>query len=519
MANRALFPGKGRQTATDTRNEAGGRAYRLSPKQALAQYAATGCLSHTYYADAQTQLDEVLRLCTQVEPAFIAQTAIWARREGQMKDMPALLTAYLAVRGKEWLPETFAQVIDNGRMLRNFVQILRSGVLGRRSLGSLPKRLVQQWLNNASEQQLLHAAVGNAPSLADVVKMVHPKPIEAWRSAFFAWLIGKPYVEADLPEAVRAFERYKREGDAGGELPEVPFQLLTAQPLSDQAWAQIAQRGGWQMVRMNLNSFARHGVYALDGMDKQVAAKLRNPRAIAKARVLPYQLLTAYKAATEQPKVVRAALAEAMQTALANVPELSGRVVVCPDVSGSMSMPATGWRKGATSVTRCIDVAALVAAAVLERNPTARVMPFDLDVVKVALDARKGVLKNADTLSRIQGGGTDISAPLRQLVKEKAAVDLLILVSDNESWMSSGRHRSSDTLAAWEQLKALNPGARLVCLDIQPYATTQAPERADILNIGGFSDAVFGLIALFAQGKLRADHWVGVIEAGGARVA
>ncbi|MFW8695494.1 DUF1800 family protein, partial [Mesorhizobium japonicum] len=50
---------------------------------------------------------------------------------------------------------------------------------------------VQNWLNRATERQLLQASIGNQPSLADVVKMVHPKPAEAWRGAFFAWLIGK----------------------------------------------------------------------------------------------------------------------------------------------------------------------------------------------------------------------------------------------------------------------------------------------------------------------------------------
>jgi 60 kDa SS-A/Ro ribonucleoprotein len=41
----------------------------------------------------------------------------------------------------------------------------------------------------------------------------------------------------------------------------------------------------------------------------------------------------------------------------------------------------------------------------------------------------------------------------------------------------------------------------------------QAKERHDILNIGGFSDQVFALVAEFANGNLNADHWVGVIEA------
>ena len=170
MANKMLFPGAAEfSLKTDTFNEAGGTAYRLSAKHALAQYAVTGCLNGTYYAGAETQLARVIELCAQVEPEFIARTAIWCRLHGGMKDMPALLCAILAARGSEWLPVAFAQVIDNGRMLRNFVQILRSGALGRQSLGTRPKRLVQAWLNRASEQQLLAAAVGNAPSLADVI--------------------------------------------------------------------------------------------------------------------------------------------------------------------------------------------------------------------------------------------------------------------------------------------------------------------------------------------------------------
>jgi 60 kDa SS-A/Ro ribonucleoprotein len=51
-----------------------------------------------------------------------------------------------------------------------------------------------------------------------------------------------------------------------------------------------------------------------------------------------------------------------------------------------------------------------------------------------------------------------------------------------------------------------------VCLDIQPYVTTQAVEREDILNIGGFSDRALEVIALFAEGKLGPEHWVGLID-------
>ena len=31
----------------------------------------------------------------------------------------------------------------------------------------------------------------------------------------------------------------------------------------------------------------------------------------------------------------------------------------------------------------------------------------------------------------------------------------------------------------------------------QPYKTTRAPDRSGILNVGGFSDAVFSVVAAF----------------------
>src|SRR5690349_4999682 len=138
MVNKNLF-----QTArglftrkADTVNEAGGLAYKLSPKQALAQYAATGCFSHTFYADAGEQIDKVLEIADQVDTEFVAKTAVFAREKGFMKDMPAFLVATLSTRDKGLFEKVFPRVIDNGKMLRNFVQIIRSGATGRKSLGT-----------------------------------------------------------------------------------------------------------------------------------------------------------------------------------------------------------------------------------------------------------------------------------------------------------------------------------------------------------------------------------------------
>lgn len=517
MVNTQLFktPRGALLPQATARNHEQAPAYSLSAKHRLAQLAATGCLSQTFYADADAQLDATAALAAQVESAFVAKTAVYARQCGHMKDVPVLLAAMLAVRDVALLGQVFDRVVDNGKTLRAFVQMVRSGVLGRKSLGSRPKKLVQRWLVSAGEKQLLNAAVGNTPSLADVVKMVHPKPAEAWRAAWFAWLIGKATEEAALPPITQAFERFKRDLSQGtaGAVPEVPFQMLTALQLQAAQWAQIARAGSWQMVRQNLNTFARHGVFDVDGMAEAIAAKLRDPKALEQARAFPYQLLAAYKATGDAvPAVVRDALQDALEVSLANVPAFNGRVVVCPDVSGSMRSAVTGQRGSATSAVRCIDVAALVAAAVLRKNPRARVLPFEQDVVKLSLNARDSVMTNAQALAAIGGGGTNCSAPLAVLNAERAAVDVVILVSDNESWVDATRRGATQTMREWEALKQRNPQARLICIDIQPYGTTQAAERRDVMNVGGFSDAVFTMMKLFVEGKTDAGHWVGEIE-------
>ena len=514
MANAQLFKsmiGK-LLPSTNAKNHEGANAYAFTPQHALAQYAMTGCLNGTFYTAAETQLSDVLTMANEVDDEFIAKLAVYSREKGAMKDMPTMLLAILAARQSAFLAPAFMRVIDNGKMLRNFVQILRSGATGRKSLGSRPKRLVQTWLTEASTHRLLTASVGNEPSLADVVKMVHPQPKDAEQAAVFAWLIGKPFDMNALPQVIQDYEMVKR--GVSTDLPDVPFQMLTHLDLSTAQWSSIARNMGWQALRINLNTLLRHGVFNDVTMVDFVAARLGDEQSIRKAKAFPYQLLMAYQAAKqEMPVVISEALQDALEHSLVNVPHLAGKkVVVCPDVSGSMQSPATGFRKGATTSVRCIDVAGLVAAAMLRSNPETIVLPFENQVVDIRLNGRDSVMTNAKRLANIGGGGTNCSAPLVWLNKHKTAVDVVIFVSDNESWLDNRRQGASETMKQWAEVKRRNPQAKLVCIDIQPNTTTQAAEREDILNIGGFSDEVFKLVGLFANNELAAGHWVEVIN-------
>ncbi|MBD1207789.1 MAG: TROVE domain-containing protein [Ignavibacteria bacterium] len=557
MANKRLFQSligsllpSNSSSKASVHNEAGGKAYSLSRKHALAQYVATGCLNGTFYASAENQLEQILSLCNAQEglwqhhdfisTEFIAQTAVYAREKAFMKDTSALLVALLTTREEtEYLKAVFPRVIDNGKMLRSFVQIMRSGVVGRKSLGTLPKKLILDWFDSRTDEQVFSNSIGNDPSIADVIKMVHPTPKTASRRALYGYLLGKEYDVEDLPTIVRDYEAFKR-GETEA-VPSVPFQMLTSLPLSKRDWTAIAANASWQTLRMNINTFARHGVLEDAKAVSIIITRLQDAGEISRAKVFPYQLLTAYRNLTTADALIESsaaftndmtkqhisakrsqlvdalhgievALESALEAATANIPALDGKMFICVDVSGSMQSPITGERKGATTKVRCIDVAGLIASAVLRKNPSAEVIPFEQHVVKTRLIAHDSVMTNAQRLAAINGGGTNCSAALRHLNEHHATGTLVLFVSDNESWMDKQSYRSTALMHEWSIFKTRNPQARLVCLDLQPYATTQAAERDDVLNIGGFSDEVFSVISEFAHGTLSEEHWLGVIE-------
>lgn len=512
MANKNLFKSSrtGNVPVADTHNNAGGAAYSMNAKHALAQMAATGCSNDTFYVSAEKQLKDIVELCAKVSPEFVAKTAIYARERGFMKDMPSFLLASLS-KHPELFAKVFPRVIDNPKMLRNVVQMIRSGVTGRKSLGTRPKKVVQERLASWNDVQLFRGSVGNSPSLADVIKMARPKPASEARNELHKYLIGKDADLSKLPQVIRDFEAFKK---GSGEVPDVPWEMLTALPLTKENWVSIAKNASWAQTRMNLNTFVRHDVFKTPGMDRMIAERLKNPELIRKAKCFPYQLMVAYLNCEEGvPTVVKNALQQAMEHATENVQPFDCKVVVCNDISGSTHSPITGHRAGATSKVRVVDVAALVASTVLRRNPEARVIPFEGSVRPIELNPFDSIMTNAHKLSSMPGGSTNCSAPLVLLNKERAKVDLVIYVSDYESWVDSTRGRGTATMEQWELLRGRNPKAKMVNIDVTPNMTAQTPtSRNDILNVGGWSDDVWNIINTFVHHGIGGDTWAKEIE-------
>lgn len=510
--NNKLFPTTTRGKLVppvDAVNNAGGAAYARTDQEALAQLAATGCLGDTFYVSAETQLDQTLAVARKCSPEWVAKCAVYARQAGRMKDLPALLCAHLATRDLALLKQVFPVCVDNGKQLRNFVQIIRSGAVGRKSFGTAVKRLIQQWFAKRTDEALFHASIGDKPSLGDIIKMVHPKPSNDARSAMLAYLMGKDVAAFGLlPEVVQQFELAKR---GAAEMPDVSFQFLSSLPLTPEQWGAICDRASWTTLRMNLNTFHRHGVFADAQRLGRTIHRLLDPAEIARAKPMPHQVYAAYKhAADDLPAGLAVTLGHVADIALANVPALPEALVVGLDCSSSMRSPITGKRDQASKIT-CVEAAALLACAIVRKNPTATLVPFDTAPHLTTRGLGGSLLEAVNTLAAYGGGGTDCSIPLtRALAMPK--VDAVVIISDSESWFgpSHPRYHGTPVMAAWRALKRRNPNCRLVCIDVQPNTTRQVVPEPDVLNVGGFNDAVFDVLHQFLVDR---RSWVDVIQA------
>jgi 60 kDa SS-A/Ro ribonucleoprotein len=529
MANKSVFKsGQSGKTvpAADTINKAGGAAYALSPKAALAQYAATGTFNDTFYSTAEAQVSEVLDIAEKTDVEFIGKVAIYARTDGRMKDMPALLCAHLSTRGGDGmkvLKRIFPTVLDNGKMLRNFVQIMRSGVVGRKSLGTAPKNLVAAWFSSKAPVDIFKMSIGNDPTLADVLYMSRALDLGSpERKALYSYMLDREHDFDSLPSVIKEYENLKKDPAAAESLPKVPFEMLMGLNLGEKGWKLLAAQASWTQIRMNLNTFARHGVFKSDEHVKMIAVKLSDVAAIEKAKPFPYQLFTTFLHTSTDgdeavPIKIKNALHDALEIAAKNVPTFEGTAHIAVDTSGSMSSAVTGHRKGSTTATSCVDVASLIACTFLKKNRESQILPFDTALhMHHGLDPNDSIMTNAAKLRKFGGGGTDCGLALSYLNKSKAKGDLVIYVSDNESWFDNDRMRwgggGTSMATEWSAYKARNQKAKLICIDLAQDSSVQVKSDNNVLNIGGFSDSIWEVIKKFVEGVPSADYWVDVID-------
>jgi 60 kDa SS-A/Ro ribonucleoprotein len=461
-------------------------------EEALANYTlnqtfgATCVLTNTGPEPAR-----VIELARQCDPLFVAQLAIFSYEKGKLRDIGALLTAYISS-----IPELFKvvapRVLNNMGQIRKFVHYKRSGIVGSKSLGTVPKRYIQDYILALSPRQLFRQAIGQSPSVADVIRLTHPKPTEELHY-LFRYLLGFDVEDAKLLPEIQELRAFLRGEYPRDQLPSVPMEML--QPhLGKMSRAQrylYVQNLSANQLRRQLTLLNKQGAFNGEDWDATELVVEKLSALTQHGSLLPVSLYTSLQNLNDLPEVLKEALAGELEMMLECAARelnvlISRPLTVAIDCSGSMD-----WRMSLSKTTdvSAYEVAVLFAYA-LRKNPLVQIVTVETFVRHPRGYAETKSLSEFNNCIKAvrTRGGTALSTVLQAT----ATPDTLI-ISDNETWKDD---RTLSSLYKDRQ-EVTKGNSRLVLWDLQPNCKTPALSDPTVLNVSGLSENVYKVISDF----------------------
>ncbi len=492
-------------------NHEGFPTYQRSLAERYVQMLLTNTLGSTFYASQGTNYALALELhqaMLAANPLFAAKALVYAREQGSMRLQPIIGLVALSTVDLALFRQIFKRIILTPGDLQDFVQIVRSRQI-RPGMGRAIKQTINAWLLNLSEYHAIKYGGTNAGSrtLRDVLRLTRPQPVDDRTNALFSYLIDRErwretwaeQAPTLLPQ-IAALEQLKRTTDpneqralvAAGRLP---YEIVTGAIKPDrELWRVLMEQMPYFALLRHLVALQRAGVFHDSAMIEYVVGRLRDLESLRRAKILPFRLHAAWGAflpMNEQEGLIRQTLAEMLEMAFENMPAIPGRVVIAPDISGSMR-----GTLNPKSHVRYVDIAGIFAGSLYRSNPTAQLLPFDTKVVEIKLMQQPSLLHITQQISVKIGGGTAVSAPISYLYARREVVDVVIALTDNEEWAQDS-HGGKSFVSVWRKyLAEINPNAQAFLITIAPYPHAVAPpDEPNVSFIFGWAEHVPAYIA------------------------
>lgn len=460
---------------TRTLNRAGGEAFVVDDRFALASLVLTSFVQDQFYRSATGAMDETRRLIAALpDKRFAAQTALYARDRFGLRSISHVVAVEIArhVKGEPWTKSFFDRLVVRVDDVTETLALYLA-TYGRPIPNSLKKGLGAALARFDAYQLAKYRAEGKAVSLVDAVNLLHPPHTDA-----LAALVNGTLAPADTWET-RLSAAGQVETEADGDRADAVAEAKA------EAWAELVRTGriGAFALLRNLRNIAAQAPEVLD----EALALLVDERRIRSSRILPFRYATAMeeigKTGDGRSRAVREALAKALDLSVANVPELPGRTLVVLDDSGSM-------------MGRPIRIASLFAA-VLAKRSGADLMRFSDDAAYVPYLAAE---PTATLMQRLADGarmgGTNFHAPLVLATRTGAAYDRIVFLSDMQGWI--GHNAPTATLAAYEKATGTRPF--VYSFDVAGYGSLQLPQDR-IFCLAGVSEKVFDTMSLLEEDR------------------
>ena len=463
----------------------GGTGWQRTPKGELFLAAVTSLNEDTFYETADERVNRIQTLATDPEivnsPEWALGMVRWLRQEVGLRSIPGVVAmTVVKARLDAGLTGTNRQIIEAaiGRLDEASDMVAGWMSLYGRNIPSCVRRGVADALRaRLSERSYLKWAGrmnSGSVSLRDVINLTHTKPKDKTQEALIKYALDAGYGQKgddkQLPtiRARRQFLAMDRDAqisaltgpDAKDTIRKAALthELIagTIGTIPANVWETLVPNMGYMALRMNLRRIEASGV------SRSLIATL----------------------------AFAAALQDAANASLENVPELKGRTLLLLDRSYSMSAPLS-----AKSSLSCQDTANVFASALALRGENVRVVAFDNHMEDVNVNS-SDLLRVVDQMPTPRGG-TYTPEAIRWAHDGGRQYDRIVILTD-EQYHGSSVDDALDTYA---------PGVPVFTWNLAGYRTAQMEAREGRWTFGGLSDKGFQMIPLLERGIDQSWPW------------
>lgn len=458
------------QTSKGTKilNLAGGEAYSQTPELELVSILLTSFANDQFYKSANDTFDRLKKLVIICDKRFVAQAAVYARKQFGMRSITHVVASELAmfISGKSWAKDFYYAIVHRPD---DMMEIASYHFLNNGKLSNSIKKGFAKAFDKFDRYQLAkYRGENKEVKLVDIVNLVHPIPVEKNADAINALVKGE----------LKSFDTWETELSKAGQVSTNDEEKAE---FKKEVWVKLIQEnkiGYFALLRNLRNIIEQAPLTILDAL-----RILTNEAVIKKSLVLPFRFLTAFDEIQkiQDGKIVRIvlmALNDAVDIAVKNVPKFDGDTLVVLDVSGSMAgKPA---------------IIGSLFSAVLIKSNNADFIVFADNAKYVNVNPKDSTITIANSL-RFSTGGTNFKA-IFEVANKK--YDRIIILSDMQGWI--GGHTPVNEYNQYKKRTGANPF--VYSFDLNSYGSMQFPE-ANVFCLAGFSEKVFDIMKLLEQDK------------------
>ncbi len=478
----------------NTQNLAGGNAFtRTSFEQEVASVILNSMLKgNSYYETEKDRLDRIEAMIKDnpEKSLFLSKAMVYVRNEGNLRSVSHYIGTLLTenTKGTSYLKPALIRTMRRVDDMTEMVALWNTRNPGKNIPNSL-RRAIKDRLENKFDSYGLKKYYGTgAVKVSNLINLTHPKPKNKEQEIMF-----KQALEGNLPNIDTA-----QTVNAG----------TTGEGRADK-YASMLEGGtlGYMAALKNIVNILESGAstQTIDAL----CTLLENENAVRYSKVLPFRFTQAYemvKNLNTDQITIRKVLNSIEQGFIlsaknVNIVEEGERVALLLDESGSMSgQPFTVGKTLMASMLAGLDNGNAIGYLWADRCR------------EVSLDASPmNFVYNTNT----QGGGTDIAAPLRELIKTNTFVDKIVVFSDmqmyNDNWYGNGM---GDTMTKYlKEYRVINPNVMVLFWNLEGYGEG-TPMKLDhgILEVAGFSDSMLSVIPKMWKNKNALVDEINAIE-------